>query len=61
MARHVYCTTFVSGFDMPWLSKFNVIVNTNLELQTLEVIIKYKIDVPNLVDEFNMSLSVSDL
>jgi phage baseplate assembly protein W len=46
---------------MPWITNFNVIVQTQEKQNSLSVSIKYKINNPQIVGHFNMSVSVSDL
>ena len=46
---------------MPWLSKFDVFVRSQENQNSLLVNIKYKINNPQIIGNFNMSVSVSDL
>ena len=46
---------------MPWLSSIDVKVRLSEEDQSLYVKIKYKINNPEIIDYFDLSLSVSDL
>ena len=46
---------------MPWLSSIDVKVRLSERDQSLYVKIKYKINNPEIIDYFDLSLSVSDL
>lgn len=46
---------------MPWLTSFDVLVKAQGEENSLFVSIKYKINNPQIIGNFNMSVSVSDL
>ena len=46
---------------LPWLNRFNVSTNVNQGNGTLKIKIKYKLNNPSIVDEFNLSLSVDEM
>ena len=46
---------------MPWLSSYNVQVKAFQEQQSLFVRVKYKINQPEIIDYFELSLTLSDL
>jgi phage baseplate assembly protein W len=46
---------------MPWLSEFELDLSANSEKQSISLSIKYKINNPEIVGNFNLSLDPSEL
>ena len=46
---------------MPWLTQVNVVVSSNDEGQSVYVTIKYKLNQPEIIDQFELSLSLDEL
>ena len=46
---------------MPWLSNFDVNVSTFLEGQALNISIKYELRNPSIIENYDISLSLTDL
>jgi len=46
---------------MPWLSNFDVNINSNADGQVLFVDIKYKVNDANIIGHFNLSVQLSSL
>lgn len=46
---------------MPWLSEFELNLSANAEKQSISLSIKYKINNPEIVGNFNLSLDPSEL
>ena len=46
---------------MPWLTEVNIVVSSAQEGQSVFVAIKYKLNQPEIIDQFELSLSLDQL